>query len=130
MARSRLSFLSFIFSLAGLFLICILPFVGIYAWNGNDLSDIFGTITLIFAPCLGGLLGIVAVILGILGLREVKDKKLAGKGMAISGIILGAAPLVLTFIAACVAFLFAGAIGGSIGNVFSNIIQTLGTPVP
>lgn len=41
-------------------------------------------------PCLGLLLGPVALILGILGLRAVsKNKKAKGTGHAIAGIVLG-----------------------------------------
>ena len=54
-------------------------------------------------PCLGFLLGPVALVLGILGLKAIKkDEKLPGKGHAWSGIIIGgivlAAHLVLTIL--------------------------------
>ncbi len=40
-------------------------------------------------PLIGVLLGIVAVVLGVLGLRR------AGRGMAIAGIVLGALALII-----------------------------------
>lgn len=46
-------------------------------------------LALFFVPLLGVLLGIVAVVLGVLGLRR------AGRGMAIAGIVLGALALII-----------------------------------
>lgn len=40
-------------------------------------------------PCLGLPLALVALVLGILGLRKVKQKNLPGTGHAIAGIVLG-----------------------------------------
>jgi hypothetical protein len=57
--------------------------------NGMALAAYYcGVFSLI--PCLGGLLGPVAFILGILGLRYVKKYPTAhGTGHAIAGIVLG-----------------------------------------
>ncbi len=49
---------------------------------------LFG-LALFFVPLIGVLLGIVAVVLGVLGLRR------AGRGMAIAGIVLGALALII-----------------------------------
>lgn len=46
-------------------------------------------LALFFVPLIGVLLGIVAVVLGVLGLRR------AGRGMAIAGIVLGALALII-----------------------------------
>jgi len=47
-------------------------------------------------PCIGLILGAVALVLGILGLKECKrDANLPGKGHAITGIVLGS----ITFLA-------------------------------
>ena len=57
--------------------------------NGMALAAYYcGVFSLI--PCLGGLLGPVAFILGVLGLRYVKKYPTAhGTGHAIAGIVLG-----------------------------------------
>ena len=45
---------------------------------------------------LGGLLGLVAVILGFVALGKVKKVEADGKGLAIGGIVTGAVALLLT----------------------------------
>ncbi|MEX1015021.1 MAG: DUF4190 domain-containing protein [Candidatus Paceibacterota bacterium] len=50
-----------------------------------------------FIPLVGVLLGILAVILGIISLKQIKKMNLGGKKMAISGIILGLLGIIFTF---------------------------------
>ena len=45
---------------------------------------------------IGGALGLVSVILGIISLKKVKAGTASGKGMAITGIILGALGIIAT----------------------------------
>lgn len=45
---------------------------------------------------IGGLLGIVAIVLGIVGLGKVKRHEASNKGMAIAGIVLGALSVLAT----------------------------------
>jgi len=51
-----------------------------------------------FFPGLGILIGIIAVILGIVALINVKKEKLKGRGMAIAGIILGILGVLFTLL--------------------------------
>ncbi|MFA5142335.1 MAG: DUF4190 domain-containing protein [Candidatus Woesearchaeota archaeon] len=59
-------------------------------------SLILGIISIPFIELfgLGVILGILAIILGRHSLKQIKRKKLAGKGMAIAGIITGGIPLI------------------------------------
>jgi hypothetical protein len=50
-----------------------------------------------FIPLIGVLLGLIAIILGIVGLNKIKKMDLGGKKMAIAGIILGTLGIVFTF---------------------------------
>jgi len=64
-------------------------------------SMILGIVSLflIFIPILGQLLPIVAIVLGIIGLRNInQDNTLSGKGMSIAGIVVGAVALVISVI--------------------------------
>ncbi|MDQ3431530.1 MAG: DUF4190 domain-containing protein [Actinomycetota bacterium] len=56
---------------------------------------------------IGGLLGLIAVILGFVGVSKSKSLRGAGKGMAITGIVSGALGLILAvLVVAGVATLF------------------------
>ncbi len=57
---------------------------------------ILGVLTAFFL--LGGLLGLVAVILGFVALGKIKKGEADGRGLAIGGIVTGAIALVLTLI--------------------------------
>jgi hypothetical protein len=58
---------------------------------GAYYCGVFGLI-----PILGFLLGLVAIVLGVLGLKAAANKpKVGGKGHAITGIILGVVDLVI-----------------------------------
>ncbi|MGH7203252.1 MAG: DUF4190 domain-containing protein [Candidatus Levyibacteriota bacterium] len=51
-----------------------------------------------FFPLIGLLLGITAIVLGAIGLKKVKEEKLKGKRMAITGIVLGILGILFTII--------------------------------
>ena len=55
-----------------------------------------------FIPILGWLLGIGAVVCGAIGLSKIKKQLASGKGMAITGIVLGS----IGFVAACGWFIY------------------------
>ena len=80
--------------------------------------------------CSGGgiLFGIAALITGWIARRQIKNSNgtQGGGGIALAGMIAGGAIGVLFGL---VIFGLA-LLGPAIGNVFSNIIQEIGTPVP
>ena len=52
-----------------------------------------------FIPAIGFLLGITALVLGIIALvKTKKDNNTGGKGMAITGIVLGSLGMILTVV--------------------------------
>ena len=51
-----------------------------------------------FIPLVGVLLGILAIIFGIIALRQVKKEGLMGKGLSIAGIILGIMGIIFTIL--------------------------------
>ena len=57
---------------------------------------ILGLLTSFFL--IGGLLGLVAVILGVVALGKIKRGEADGRGMAIGGIVTGAIALLLTIL--------------------------------
>ena len=56
---------------------------------------ILGLIGLV--PCLGALLGPIAVLLGILGLMQTRDPNVGGKGQAKSGLWFGLLAVVVNY---------------------------------
>ncbi len=59
----------------------------------------FGIVAVIdfFTMVLGVALGVLAIVLGVMGLREIKRRPpLLGRGLALTGIALGCTALVLT----------------------------------
>ena len=52
------------------------------------------SIPFIYLFGLGIILGILAIIFGIISLKKIRKGKLAGKGMAIAGIITGFIPII------------------------------------
>ncbi|MBI2632750.1 DUF4190 domain-containing protein [Candidatus Pacearchaeota archaeon] len=51
-----------------------------------------------FIPLVGVLLGVLAIIFGILALRQIKKEKLGGRGLSIAGIVLGVAGILFTIL--------------------------------
>ena len=75
----------------------------------------------LFCSIPGGVFGLAAVVLGMIGINKTKVTGEKGKGMAIAGLILG----VLTLLGVCVYSVIAIALGPSIGNIFSQINNSL-----
>jgi hypothetical protein len=89
-------------------------------------SLILGILALPLSVLLSGnfiavLLGIAAVITGVIALKQVKTHGSKGKGLALAGIILGSLSIVW-------AILFVLVIGPAISGVFSSIEDALGAP--
>jgi hypothetical protein len=82
----------------------------------------------IFIPVVGpicvGLLAVAAVVLGFIGMSQVGKTGEKGKGMAITGLILG----FLALLAACLTGIGHAFLGPVIGNVFSQINSSLSVP--
>jgi uncharacterized membrane protein len=82
---------------------------------------------------LGLLMGIVGLILGIIGQAQIKNRPgEKGKGMAVTGIIIGILSVLAICVIPVVLVLGGGAIltflGPQIGNIFTQITSALGTP--
>ena len=79
----------------------------------------------------GILFGIIAVITGYIGRKQIQESggTQGGSGIATAGLILGGIPLVLGVCAICVIVVLT-LLGPTIGNVFSGIISGLTTPTP
>ncbi len=103
-----LSIISLVAGILGLLGMC-LGFLPIVGW---------------FCSVPGGLFGLTAVVLGVLGINQVKATGDKGKGMAIAGLILG----VLTLLGLCVYVIISIVAGPIIGNVFSQINNSLYVP--
>jgi hypothetical protein len=127
MKRSNVALASLLLGLGGVFFICGIPLLGSFAsFSDNDMFSSGGLFALICGPVLGYLLSLLAVILGLIGLSQTGKDKMSGRGLAIFGILLGAGPFVVLFVLFAATFLFAD----TIGNVFSNIISTIGPVGP
>ncbi len=70
---------------------------------------------------LGGLLGIVALVLGIVAIRQTQKGQASGHGMAVAGTVLGGAAIVITAIYA----IAVGAFFAKFGSQFSNFQDCL-----
>lgn len=84
-------------------------------------SRVLGILAIVCFPLIGAgfanLLGIPAIITGVISLKQIKENGNKGKGAAITGIVLGTLPLIL--------FLFLMLMGPIIGDVFNEINSTL-----
>jgi hypothetical protein len=65
--------------------------------------------------------GVPAIICGSIALSQIKQNNESGRGMAITGIVLGAVTFVLPVIVIVVLMM----LGPAIGNVFSQINNSL-----
>ena len=70
---------------------------------------------------LGGLIGIVALVLGIVAIRQTRKGQAGGQGMAIAGAVLGGAAIVITTVYA----IAVGAFLSKFGPQFSNFQDCL-----
>ena len=115
--RNTLSFVSFILALVSAGLLVL----------GFLLAFLFPSALLCSGA--GLLIGPVALILGIIGLVQVNRSAgaEAGKGMAITGIVIGAITVLLICLSPVLATAILMILGPAIGNVFSTINQSLQT---
>jgi len=91
-------------------------------------SLVLGIVALPMICCYGvGMLpAIIAIILGFIARREIKESggTQTGGGLALTGIILGAAVLVL-FVLSCGVIVVLGLLGDNVSEVFENITDAL-----
>jgi hypothetical protein len=73
---------------------------------------------------IGGLLGLVAVVLGVLGLGKVKRREASSKGLPIAGIVLGALSVL---IAAAAIALGAWVFSSDAGQELAECLQEAGS---
>ena len=78
-----------------------------------------------FVSCLNALLGIYGLVLNVIAVKAV-HKFDYGRAVIASVAFV----VVIIVIAACVAAIFLALLGPVVGNVFSNVIQGLETPLP
>jgi hypothetical protein len=93
-------------------------------------SLVLGILSLPLTVCygLGIVFGIAALILGLIARRQISKSEglQGGKRLALAGLILGNVAIAI-FIVSLVGLLL---MGPTVGDVFSNTIQQLGTPTP
>jgi hypothetical protein len=102
--------------------------------NGLAITSlVLGIVSLPLLSCYGAGIpfGIAAVITGLISRNQIKASNgmQSGEGMALAGIITGGVGAVLIG-GAIVVIAILLLLGPVVGNVFSNIVQGLGTPVP
>lgn len=83
--------------------------------NGLAIASLITSIAAIVTCYLGIILGIVGVILGVIALNQLKTRQQDGKGIAIAGIILGAAIPVLWIVV--LILVAAGSSSGTSGSI-------------
>lgn len=121
MKRSNVAVASLLLGLAGLGLICVIPSLGGFLSSSkNNFFSNGGIVALLCGPVFGLLLALAAVITGFIGVAQTRKGEMAGRGLAIFGILLGAAPYALMAAAICT-LLF---VGGPIANAISTAIAT------
>ncbi len=102
--------------------------------NGLAISSmVLGILAVPMFFCYGSgiIFGIVALILGLIARRQIRDggNTEKGSGMALTGIIIGGVSGVL-FALAVIMIVVLALLGPAIGNIFSNVMQGIETPVP
>jgi hypothetical protein len=75
----------------------------------------------IAGPICLGLLAIGAIVTGFIGMSQAKKNMEKGRGMAIAGLVLG----ILALLVACALGIVSAIFGANIGNIFSNINNSL-----
>ena len=87
------------------------------------ISSVLGLIP--YVNCLAFPLGIYGIVLNVTAVKAVNQlswgKAIAASVVILAGVVIGVACLTIVILAL---------LGPAIGNVFSNIIQEIGTPVP
>lgn len=104
----------------------ILSIISLIAGILGFLSMCLGIIPVLWWFCYGagGLLSIAALVLGFLGIKQIKKTGERGRGLAITGIVLGG----LTILGVCGMIIFTLTAGPIVGNIFSNINNNLIVP--
>lgn len=76
--------------------------------------------------------GIAAFITGLIARRQIKESggTQSGDGLALAGMILGGVISVLVVVAVIVIAILLLLLSPVVGNVFSNIVENIMTPVP
>lgn len=82
----------------------------------------------ILGGCIGAIVGLaLAIYYFVLNVRAVKVAHDLTTGRAVGAIL---APALLLLVVPCLVIVVLALLGPAIGNVFSNIIEGMGTPVP
>ncbi|MHB1262434.1 MAG: DUF4190 domain-containing protein [Thermoplasmatota archaeon] len=91
---------------------------GMQKTSGKAIAALVLGIVSMCIPYVGIVTGIIAIILGVLGMKEVdrNPQAVKGKGMAIAGVVLGAIALALYVIAIIFFASFFAAFGECIGD--------------
>jgi hypothetical protein len=80
-------------------------------------------------PCLGGLLSLaIGIYVIILSVRAMKVVHTLTTGRAVISVLW--VPILAFVLGCCIAFFTLVVAGPAIGNVFSTIMEGIGTPVP
>ena len=98
---------------------------------GLIISLVFSPMLPYFAICCGLsiLLAIVGLVLGIIALTQIKHNPgQKGKGLAITGVVLGGIGVVLLCLSPVIVIAVLTIMGPVIGNVFSTINSSLTVP--
>jgi hypothetical protein len=98
---------------------------GILAWLTLPIS-----LLMPFVFCFSGVIGLVAVVTGHVGVRQVAQSagRMTGRGLAVAGLALGYAMLFVSVVLPlCVALVLAvlALLGPAIGNVFSDVVTNI-----
>ncbi len=75
----------------------------------------------IFGAGLASLLGISAIVTGIISLNQIKKQGSTGKGSAVTGIVLGTLPIIFMFL-----LLILGPIIGDVFDKINNSLNSVG----
>ena len=105
------------------------------SWGGTSTTPATGTNGLAIASlvvailsfflafiAIGGLGGVVAVVLGIVALRRVRDSGQDGRGLAVAGIVVGGLSVLLGIVMTIV-FVFVGNVIESGGTGFTDFLE-------
>ena len=118
--NNTMSLVSLISGVVGILSSCVGPFVVTF----------FLPVLAIFCVGGGALLGVASLVTGIIGTSQVSKSAGAekGKGMAITGIVLGAINIIIPCALVMLMPALAIILGPAIGDVFSQINSNLITP--
>ena len=118
--NNTMAIISLVAGIVGILSSCVGPFVVTF----------FLPILAVFCVGGGGLLGIASLVTGIIGATQIKKSAGAekGKGMAITGIVLGAINIIIPCALVALMPVLLAILGPVIGDVFSQINSSLVVP--